>query len=325
MASNSIFESVSLTEIDRDDHRFLISTSGPSGLLAESIARVGIITPPVLVKQGSAHVIVSGFRRLDVCKQLGVQVITARILESKTPIEHCIQMAIIENILSREMNLVEQGRIVQLLDQLYPDQNKLCKEAKRLGLSLNFEMARKLRTVSQMNTVLQSALIAGQIALPVALQLNDMPDETTATKISQLMGEMGLGLNRQREFMDGLIGISRREGISIEELIEDRELNALIEDEDIDRKQKSLMVRQYFKNRRYPEISKTEERYHAFVQALRLGKGLQLIPPAHFEGQTYTIKIHFTRYEELVSRYERLGKSIQSDALKPLWDNFGLK
>lgn len=325
MDFSSIFEGVCLTEIDWDDHRFRISTSGPSGPLAASIARVGIITPPALLKQGSSFLIISGFKRLEICRQLGIQRITARIFEARTPIEHCVQIAIIENIYLREMNLVEQGRIVQMLDKLYPDQSKLCKEAKRLGLSLNFEMARKLRTVSQMNAVLQSALIAGHIALPVALQLNDMTDESTANKISQILGEIGLGLNRQREFIDWLIGISRRERISIQKLIEDPDLNELLVDADTDRKQKSVLVRQYFKNRRYPEISKTEARYQAFVQTLRLGKGVQLIPPAHFEGQTYAVKINFARYEELVLRFQGFEKNIQSEALKFLWDDFGLK
>jgi ParB family transcriptional regulator, chromosome partitioning protein len=325
MEFNSIFDSVSLAEIDWDDHRFRVSSSGPSGPLAASIERVGVITPPVLLKKGSACIIVCGFKRLDVCKQLGLQRINAQILDSGTPFERCVHIVIIDNNFSRELNLVEQGRIVQLLDQLYSDPNILCKEAKRLGLPLNYEMASKLRKVAQMNTVLQKALIEGHIALPVALQLNEMTDAPTANKISRIFGEIGLGLNRQREFIDWLNGISRRERISLHKVIEDRELNEIIDDADTDRKQKSLLVRQYFKNRRYPEISKTEQRYHAFIQTLNLGKGVQLIPPAHFEGQTYAIKINFTHYEELVSRYQDLEKNIQSSQLQSLWNNFGIK
>lgn len=325
MEFKSIFDSVSLTEIDWDDHRFRVSASSPLGPLAASIKRVGLITPPVLIKQGVSYVIISGFRRLETCKQLGIQRITAQILGSQTPLEHCIHIAVIENTLLRELNLVEQGRIVQMLDQLYADQGIMCKEAKRLGVSLNIEMASKLRTVSQMNTILQNALVMGHIALPIALQIHQMADETTGVKISQVFTKIGLGLNRQREFLDWLIGISRRESISIEKLIEDRDLNEILDDPDTDRKQKSALVRHYLKNRRYPEITQIEKRYQAFIQSLSLGKGVQLIAPAHFESRTYTFKIDFARYDELVSRYQGLEKTIQSSSLKFLWDTNGLK
>ena len=152
-----------------------------------------------------------------------------------------------------------------------------------------------------------------------------MTDEATANKISRIFGDIGLGLNRQREFVDWVIGISHRERVSIEKLIEDRELNEILDDAKTDRKQKSLRVRRYFKNRRYPEISNTEQRFHAYLRTLKLGKGVQLIPPPHFEGQTYAIKIDFSHYKELVSRFEGLEKTVHSSLLKSLWDNFGLR
>lgn len=325
MESNAIFDSVSLAKIDWDDHRFRVSTSGPSGPLTASVKRVGVITPPALLKKSSSYVIISGFRRLEACRQSGGQQITAQIFGSQTPLEHCVHIAILENIFLRELNLVEQGRIVHMLDQLYPDEEKLCKEAGRLGLPLNLKMSKKLRTVSKMSATLQHALIAGHIALPVALQLNEMAEHTTANKIAKIFSEIGLGLNRQREFMDWLIGISRRESISIIKLIEDGELNEILDDTDTDRKQKSLLVRQYFKNRRYPEISKIEKRYQTFMKTLKLGKGVQLIPPAHFESQTYAIKIDFTHHEELVSRYQDLETTVQSTTLKSLWGHLELK
>jgi hypothetical protein len=325
MASKSIYDSVVLSEIDWDDHRFRVSTSGPSGPLAASIRRLGLITPPVLLRQNGVCVIVSGFNRLEVCRQLGRQRITARILGSQTPLEYCIHIAVAENTFSRELNLIEKGRIVQMLDQLYPDQVELCKEAKRLGVPLNFDMARKLRTVVQMNTILQNALSMGHIALPMALKIHEMAEETTANKISQIFMKMGLGLNRQREFLDWLVGISRRECISIEKLIEDRDLNTILDDPDTDRKQKSVLARQYLKKRRFPEISRIDKRYQEVMQSLRFGKGVRLIPPAHFEGQTYALKIDFTHYEELVSRYQDLEKKIQSSALRSLWETLGFK
>jgi hypothetical protein len=322
MASKSVFDTISIDDIDLSDLRFKISTSEPSGTLVDTIAHVGVITPPVLLKQGKSYVIVSGFRRIIACKRLGIHRVVVQIHKPDTPHEHCVRIAIVENTRIGALNVVEQSRIIQLLDQLYSDQDEVCQEANRLGFSINLEMVEKLRRVSKMSSVLQKALIKGHMALPVALQLKESFDETAANKIATLFGKIVLSLNRQREFIDCLIGISFREKISFKDLLEDPMLNNFVNDSDADRKQKSHQVRDYLKKRRYPEISKAEQRYHAFIKALRLGKGMQIIPPPHFEGTTYAIKIEFRSHEELLRRYRNLEDLLTSSTLKSFMENF---
>lgn len=318
------FGTVFLDEIDLTDQRFKVSTGGPSGPLAASIQIAGVITPPILLQCGRSYAIISGFKRIIACKKLKYKRIFAQIYSAETPLEHCVNVAIIENALLRELNFVEQGRIIQLLDQFYSDQGKLCKQATKLGLPVNLDMAQKLRTVAQMNPVLQKALVEGHIALPVALQLKEMADDTIANKIAMIFTKIGLSLNRQREIIDWLTAISCRDGISVNGLLEDNKLIKILNCTDTDRKQKSIQVRQYLRKKRYPEMTKAEERYQEFLQRLNLGKGIQLIAPHHFEGPTYSIKIDFNRFEELIVRFQRLEGKINSPEFKALWDPFGL-
>lgn len=324
MASKSLFDTISIDDIDLSDRRFKISTSEPSGTLVDTIARVGVITPPVLLKKRKSYIIVSGFKRIIACKRLGIHRVVVQIHKPDTPLEHCVRIAIVENTQLGGLNVVEQARVIQLLDQLHSDQDLVCQEANRLGLSVNSEMVEKLRTVSIMSSMLQKALMEGHIALPVALQLKESFDETAANKTATLFGKIALSLNRQREFIDCLIGISFREKISLKDLLEDPTLNNFVNDSDIDRKQKSRQVRDYLKKRRYPEISKAEQRYHAFTKALNLDKGMQFIPPPHFEGTTYAIKIEFRNYEELLEKYRNLEGPLTSSALKSFMKNFVL-
>lgn len=320
MESKARFGTVSVDEIDLTDQRFKVSTGGPSGPLEASIQIAGVVTPPILLQRGRSYAIISGFKRIVVCKKLKYKMIFAQIYDAETPLEHCVNVAIVENALLRELNFVEQGRIIQLLDQFYSDQSRLCKQATKLGLPINLDLVQKLRVVVQMNPVLQKALVEGHLALSVALQLKEMADDNMVDKIAMIFTKIGLSLNRQREFIDWLTAISNRDGISIIGLLEDNKLVKILNCTDTDRKQKTLQVRQYLKKKRYPEMTNAEKRYQEFLQRLNLGKGIQLIAPAHFEGPTYSLKIDFNLFEELIVRFQRLEGKINSPEFRALWD-----
>jgi len=324
MESETIFERVPVDKIDLDNHKFRISTGDPSESLVASIKLAGVLTPPILLQEKHAFIVVSGFKRIDAVQRLGIENIIAQILSPQTTVGRCINIAIIDNVMQRELNQIEQGHAFQLLASLYQDASALCEKAEELGLPNNIGVAKKLRTAAQMPIELQQALIDGQIALPIALQLNDMDDWATANQLSTLISQLGLSLNRQRELLEWLVGISHREGIPVSQVINCREMTALLSDPDMDRKQMSMLVRQYLKKRRYPEISKAENRYYDVIRALHLENGVQLIAPPHFEGLVYSFKIDFKNHQELISKYRQLESVLESAAFKSLWDDFGV-
>jgi ParB family chromosome partitioning protein len=321
MASKPVFEPVSLDRIDTQDYRYKITTGGPSGPLVASVKRVGILTPPVLIpKKDDSLIIISGFRRIAALKRLGENETTAWVLDREISPERCIEIAISDNAAQRKLNPVEQGRAVLLMETLYPNADELCQLAGDLGIPLNPRVARKLRMAAQMNACLRKALVNGDVALPVALQLAEMEDQSAAEGIAVMIGAMGLGLNRQRELLDWLKAISRREEIALSTLLEDQEIHRVLENADLDRKQRGNLLRRYFRQRRYPEIVDMETRFHETVKTLQLGKGIRLEPPPFFEDKSYSLKIEFSDASELLARYQRLGKVMDSPAMVALWD-----
>jgi len=323
MASNAVYDSVSLDQIDERDHHYKISTGGPSGPLVASIERVGILTPPVLIpKKDTTWSIVSGFKRIAALKRIGVRETIACMLDRKTDPIRCIEIAVIDNSIHRSLNPVEQGRAVLLLDSVYSDDVSLCRAADALGVPVNASAAQKLRFAAQMIPCLQNALINGQVALPVALQLSDMKELSDIEQLIELIDVMGLGLNRQREMLDWLKAISRREGISLTTLLEDVEIKRVVENHDMDHKQKSRLLRGYFRQRRYPEMVETETRFKDMVKSLKLGNGIRLVPPQHFEGQVFNLTVQFSDHQELISRYQRLNIPVNSSTMAALWDIF---
>lgn len=323
MEFKSTLETVPIQKIDLNDRRYRISTSGPSASLVASIDALGVLTPPKIIPIKKSYTIVSGFKRIMACNQLGVKKAPAQILNPDLPREQCINTSIAENAFIRSLNLVEQSRAIRMLDSLYKEQARLCRAATFLGLSVNPDMVKKLRTVGEMHSVLQSAVINGHVALPMALRLYKMDDKPTANRITKIFSEIGLGLNRQREFLDWLVEIARRDGTSILFILDEEPISEILNDDDLDRKQKGRLVRQYLIEKRYPEISKAEQRFSDALKRLRLEKGVRLNAPAFFESQTYRLQIDFNDYKELISKYRNLEGVISSNTMKLILDRFG--
>lgn len=322
MDSEINFEVISLDNVNLKDNRFRISTSGPSKELVESVKHIGVTTPPIIIQEKIHYIIICGFRRIEACLQLGVKTMAAQILSPKTTLDRCVKIAIANNTLKKDLNSVEKGRMVQLLGLVHQDQDELCAEASKLGLAINSHLLKKLRIVMQLNPVLQDALINDRIALPVALQLHEKHDEKTANKLAMIIGEIGLSLNRQREFVEWMVSISKRDNVPIEDLLDHKNIREVINDQEMDPKQKGRLVRQYFQSLRYPEIKKTEKRFAGTLRKLNLEKGVQLVAPPHFEGQVYSFRIDFQNYKELSTKYHNLKDVIESKALQSLWDIF---
>lgn len=319
------FDSVGISEIDLEDQRYRVSTDGPSEAMVASIKLVDVISPPI-VYQGhgatTSYTIVSGFKRLIACEMLGLKEVMVKIIPPDAPLEHRIRTAIIDNALHRDLNFVEQALVIRLLDQLYSEKEELCREANKLGICVNLKMLKKLRTVAKMNPMLQSALIQGDVALPVALQLVEMEDHATIDRLTLMFRDLGLGLNRQRELLEWLKGISHRDAISIHDLLEEDGIKRMFDDTNMDRGERSRRLRRYFKRRRYPELTETENRFRVAVRALKLEQGIQLIAPPHFEGHTYSIKIDFKRHQDLISKFQNLETVVRSSTFASLLDPY---
>ncbi len=317
------FDSINIGELDLEDQRYRISTGGPSEAMVASIKLAGVVSPPIVFPrklEGPTFTVVSGFKRLIACRELGLKEAVVKIVPAKTTQSQLARIAIIDNMMHRDLNFVEQARMIRLLDPLHHDPAELCREANQLGIAVNVKMLEKLRSVNKMGVLLQDALIRGVIALPVALQIAEMDDGATADRVTTLLGRLGLGLNRQRELLEWLVGISRREAISIPSLLKEDEIEDILRDDDMDRGERGRRLRQCLKRRRYPELTEAENRFRRAVRAFKLEPGIQLHCPPHFEGQNYSLKIDFKHQQDLISKYRNLESVVTSTKMASLWD-----
>jgi ParB family chromosome partitioning protein len=313
------YQSVRLDSINCKDTRFKITGHDASALLRQSIRQLGLINPPVVCEGPSDLRIVCGFNRITACRQLNMAEIYCRVLAADTPLYHCICIAIADNAYQRSLNLIEQARSVALLAVCYPDPLELVETANALGLAVNKDLVDKLLQVVGMSDLLKTGIAQGAIALPVALQLQAIHNASFSDELAILLIELDLSLNRQREVLDWILSICRRDNIDPCHLLSSGKIQNIREHKALDRKEKGRQIREILRKLRFPAITSHEQRFADTLARLKLSKGTFLIAPLHFESPIFSLKFDFQNRRELSDKFREFDRLNKSELIDSLW------
>ena len=308
------FISVPLNRIDTTDDTFRITTRKSVDDLLTSIPYEGLLNPPLVIKKLSAFRIISGFRRLAACIKLGRQKVAARVVNSDSSPLECLRMAIADNAFQRPLNLIETSRALHKLSGHLNTDKHLAESASSLGLPSNPSVIGKIKDLCLLPEGIQSAILADTIALSMAMDLKKM-DPHNAMALAQLFGDFKLSLNKQREIVTLVKEIARRDSITEQMVLEDRQLQNIIIDPDLDRGLKTRELRAFLRQRRFPQIVKAEDRFKCWRKQLDLGSDIKLIPPKDFEGTSYTLSMSFSSIAQLKALRTKMDRMLKHPAL----------
>lgn len=309
------FQSITLARINLQDDTFRITTRTDVNDLLESIRYDGLITPPLLIKKDSTFIIVSGFRRIAACRKLDWNEITARILKPDTGALDCLRLAIAENALQRSLNLIETSRCLQKLSLFITNSRDLAESASSLGLPDHPSIIDKIKGLCLLPRPIQVSILADIISLAMAKELESL-EADCAIAFTRLFDQLKIGLNKQKEIFTLVKEIARRDGLSTQEVMEDKHFIEIMTHRDLDRGQKSRKLRSYLRQRRYPRIAAAEKTFEILRKNLDLGNDIQLIPPKEFEATIYGLNLTFSNLEHLKTLQTRLNKIIQQTDFK---------
>jgi len=284
---------VEINHIDLNDTTFKISTDISLENLFGSIENVGLITPPIVQYiADNRFIVVSGFRRVAACRALGWQSVDVRVVKETQIDLQLLKLAIADNALNRQLNVIEQSVSISKLSSFFHDESLLSRESQKLGLNVNPKLIKKLRKINFVNNALKEKISAGIIPFSIGLELADMK-QSEAIAISQIIEKLHPTLNHQKEIIRLVKEISRLNNVTISDVINDCNVTDVISNPDFDRNQKIKKIRRYLKQIRYPEIVRFETNYLACLQQIKLPDSIHLNPPAEFEGNNFSMNLHF--------------------------------
>lgn len=307
---------VDLAGIDAEDRTYRISTDASIEPLAAAIGTTGLLNPPFLYPNNNRQfTVVAGFRRIAACRHLEMQRIRARLIKPSTPGHRLVAIAIGDNAFQRSLNLVEVSRSLGLLRRHVQDPGEMERIARNLGLPANPAMAEKIAGICRMPASIQDGIVQGVIPLNTAIELSRL-EKDAAFILSNLFRELRLSHSKQREVATNVREVAFREGSRPADILREPQLQALMDDPQLDRVQKSNQIRAYVKSRRYPQLTLSEKRFHEDAQKLLLGEYIKLKPPANFESREYNFNLRIKNVTELATCVKTLQNTLANPALK---------
>ncbi len=299
------FKIVDLKAIAPDDNYYRITTEKSRKDLISSISELGLLNPPVLLFKNFKYIIISGFRRIHSCIDLGYSDIMAKVLEPDISAATIAKIAVAENSFQRELNLTEQSRSFNLLLKSHKSIENLVKSACSLKLSQNLNFIKKIIRICKMPEIVQQSILDNTISFSMSLELEKIEKESQLFFIL-LFTKLKFSLNKQKEIINLTQEISYRDEIPLIDILQDKNVTLLLNDEKLDNNVKVNKIRLYFRKLRYPEITKAEEKFKCSLKQLNLNKDIKLSSPKDFETGNYSFKIDFINLSTFKSHLDDL-------------------
>lgn len=306
------YKIVPLTDIDLFDDRYRITFQPQLEGLRTSIKEIGILHPPLL-EQGIRYRIISGYKRILVAEELGIREIKAHIYHQGEQQPHVLFLLnLYENLGTRPLNHVEKAIAIHKLTNLcqVATEEVLRNFLPLLGLGSNPKVLEMYLSLIKLEPQVQRLVADEVISVELAHRLAQLsPSERL--RYCDLISQLRLGRNRQRQFLEWLDDLKRLQGKSIDSILRDPEIKEILDDEKTSPPEKTDRIQRVLRQRRYPRFTEVEERFLRLRKAMRLPPNVSFNPPPYFEGRRYRLEFtfedgqEFSRTVEVLKRVDR--------------------
>lgn len=299
MDINNITEIISqpvvLSNIDDSPGPCCMSFGFDLNPLIQSIERVGLINPPLLKRDSQGSItIITGYRRIKALKSLKADRAGCRVLSGDNilPIE-CLLLNLHDNLAVRKLNDVEKGMVLARLILWIKTLEIVERYMPLLGLPSNkATLSSYLRLEEEMGFRAKESIVQGQLSLRNAMMLLDI-DSISRSSIIDLISNIKLTVNQQRQLIDYTVDLAHIEGTSISDILDDRSVKRINSDTRMNNPQKGRALIRYLRMRRYPSVSKAEREFKKMVSKLNLGKMVRIDHSPSFESPYYRLEVLF--------------------------------
>ena len=318
-----VLRKIGIDAIDSRDHTFSMSFHPHLEALRGSISHVGLLQPIIVREKsrGSGYQVISGFKRLTVCEQLGLREVEAFSF-GKSDLDDLegFRMGLFENLAIRSLNLIEKSMVIdKLIRQFGLSKESVTRDyMSMLGLQSSLKIMVKVSQLAQLRAEIKRYIVEEGVSLENAIRLLEFSPEDQA-EIARLVSKLKLGENKLKEVLTFLREISLRDGIGVREIVRG-EIGRVASDMALSKVQKAHRVRRGLREMRYPQLTQLEEDFREKLKGLGLSPGISLQPPPYFEGDTFRLEFGFRNVGEFKTILSKLIKASKRTELGEMMD-----
>ncbi len=304
-----VFRKIRIDAIDSRDLFFSMTFSLDLEDLRRSIGHVGLLQPIIVREKshGVRYQVMSGFKRLTACKQLGLEEIEAFSYPESEPSDlEGFHMALHENLTTRGLNLIEKSMVLhKLIHQFGLPKESIARDyMPMLGLQPNPKILEKVSQLVRLRTGVKRYIVEEKVSLGNAFQFLEFTAEDQA-EIGRLISKLKLGENTLKEVLGLLREISVRDGLKVRELLKG-EMEGAASDTATSKVHETNRVRKRLHEMRYPRLTELEKAFHEKRKGLGLSPGISLHCPPYFEGNKLRVEFRFGNVGEFKSIISKL-------------------
>ena len=292
-------EPITLAAIDWEDTSCLITYGPVPGTLRRSIRTVGLLQMPLLQgRRDGGFRIVSGSRRLLICRELGLEPITCQILDESLSPGACLRLSVYDNVATRVLNPVERALALAKTLAFFPRPQVIGEFMPLLDLEPSITLLSRNLELLRLEKDLLDALADGRLHERTASALAPL-EPTDRRALFALFAEFAFSVSVQGEIIELAVEIGRREGRAPAEVLQADAIAAFRREKLRPARHRAEEIRRYLQGRRAPRLRARRERFLKEAQELGLPSGVRLVPPPHFEGPQWRLECTFQRGKDL--------------------------
>ncbi len=310
--------SISLSQIDWEDHTFAIPCYVPDDTLERSLETCGILTPPVLwEKAPHGFVILDGFKRLLWLRHRCDHV-KALVYPTDAENTKLLAFRLETKMFSRPLNLAEKVHIVAKYATLTTQKDLQRRICPTLGISAATDTLPRWCSIAAWPSTHLAALAQEIIAEKTALLLTFVSLEDREAFLD-LMQALRCSASLQVEILERCKDIARRDGVTWQTLLSASEIQNILKDTERNRREKTAAVRELLYQWRFPRLWKKMTGIEHAIAQMSLPSNMSLAPPAHLEGDVWELKVRFRHPEALAASAQEAASLAQSQGFQNLF------
>lgn len=308
-------ENIKLNTIDIQDERFRISCYFDLFALIHSISKIGLIHPPVITYRDGDPVIVTGWKRVLACQSLDLPSIPCFVFESQDDLE-AFRLGLEENLAFRPFTLLEKARILSRLIQLgIPEYDVVKDYLFRLEIPQTLNHLDTYLRIAALDPETKAAIHSKNMVFPVVQLLTGYSEEERHLLLFFLHP---LGQNKQRELLQNLLEIAKRDRISVQNVLTGEDVKRIASDQNLSPLQKAEEIRNLIQKKRYPTLSTWKDTFKSQKKDLEWPNDIKIEPSPFFEGEEFTVHFTFKDLDEYRKKLTKLNQLASDEKILQL-------
>lgn len=306
---------IKLDAIKIKDERFRISYYFDLHALIHSISEIGLIHPPVITYRTGDAIIVTGWKRVLACLSLDLPSLPCFIFEGQDDFE-AFRLCLEENLAFRQFSLLEKAQILRRLIQLGVPENAVVKDyLSPLGIPKTLNHLDIYLCISALDSETKAVIHSKNMAFPVVKLLIEYSEEERQLLLSFLHP---LGQNKQRELLQNLLELSKRDRRSVQDILSGWETQKISADQNLSPHQKAEKIRNLIQRQRYPALSTWKDAFESQKKDLEWPDDIKIEPSPFFEGQEFSVQFTFKDFDEYRKKLNKLNQVASEEKISQL-------